>query len=224
MQIFLDTANIDEIRRAAEWGILDGVTTNPTLVAREGVPFFERLREIAAIVDGPVSAEVTATDAAGMIEQGRELAGLAGNIVVKIPIGEEGLRAVRALSREGIRVNVTLIFNANQALLAAKAGATFVSPFAGRLDDIGHDGMAVVRQIREIFRLHNIDTKVLAASIRHPLHVTEAALAGADVATVPFAVLQAMLAHPLTDRGLERFLRDWEKVYGTQVQETAGRA
>ncbi|MDI3316827.1 MAG: fructose-6-phosphate aldolase [Bacillota bacterium] len=214
MQIFLDTADIEEIRRAAEWGILDGVTTNPTLVARERVDFFERLREIAALVDGPVSAEVTATDAHGMVEQGRELAALAENIVVKIPIGEEGLKAVRTLSQAGIRVNVTLIFSANQALLAAKAGATFVSPFVGRLDDVGQDGMALVRQIGEIFRLHGIATKVLAASIRHPLHVTEAALAGADVATVPFAVLKAMLQHPLTDRGLERFLSDWEKVYG----------
>ncbi|MBX5465082.1 MAG: fructose-6-phosphate aldolase [Clostridia bacterium] len=220
MEIFLDTANIDEIRRAAAWGILDGVTTNPTLVAREGVPFFQRLREITALVEGPVSAEVTASDAAGMIEQGRELAQLASNIVVKIPVGEPGLEATRALSREGIRVNVTLVFSANQALLAAKAGASYVSPFVGRLDDIGHDGMEVVRQIREIFRLHQIPTKVLAASIRHPLHVTEAALAGADIATVPFAVLQAMLAHPLTDRGLERFLRDWERVYG----QPAGRA
>lgn len=212
MKFFIDTANIDEIREANALGILGGVTTNPTLVAKEGVSFHERLREITEEVKSSVSAEVIAEDAEGMIREGKELAAIAPNITVKIPMTLEGLKAVKALSDENIETNVTLIFNANQALLAARAGATYVSPFLGRLDDIGHDGMELVATISQIFTQHNIDTQIIAASIRHPLHVTEAALNGAHIATVPYHVLAQLVKHPLTDRGIKQFLTDWKQV------------
>ncbi len=212
MKIFIDTANLEHIREANSWGILDGVTTNPTLVAKEGMGFEEVIREICSIVDGDISAEAVSMDAEGMVREARELAKIHGNIVVKIPMTSEGLKAVKVLSAEGIRTNVTLVFSANQALMAAKAGATYVSPFVGRLDDINHTGMDLVRDIVEIFSIHGFRTQVIAASIRHPLHVTEAALAGAHVATIPYDVLKKMLKHNLTDAGIERFLKDWEKV------------
>ncbi|MEE8384718.1 MAG: fructose-6-phosphate aldolase [Dehalococcoidia bacterium] len=212
MKFFIDTANIDEIREASAMGVLDGVTTNPSLVAREGREFMDVLAEIVKIVDGPISAEVTSTDFEGMMSQARKLAKFHDNIVVKIPIISEGLKAIKACSDEGIRVNVTLCFSANQALLAAKAGAAYISPFLGRLDDIGHNGMDLIREIRTVYDNYGYPTQILAASIRSPLHVTEAALIGADVATVPFKVLQAIIKHPLTEKGQERFLADWEKV------------
>ena len=212
MQIFLDTASVEEIRTAAQWGVLGGVTTNPTLVAREGRPFTRILEEICEIVSGPVSAEVVSTEADGMIQEARRLSRIAPNIVVKVPITPEGLKAVSRVSREGIRTNVTLVFTPLQALLAARAGATYVSPFAGRLDDIGHDGMEVVRETVEIFEAYGIECQVIAASIRHPVHVLQAARAGAHVATMPFAVLKALVQHPLTERGIERFLADWARV------------
>ena len=212
MKFFIDTANIDEIREAAAMGVLDGVTTNPSLVAREGREFMDVLAEIVQIVDGPISAEVTSTEFKGMMSQARELAKFHENIVVKIPIIEEGLKAIKACSDEGIRINVTLCFSANQALLAAKAGAAYISPFLGRLDDIGHNGMDLMREIRTVYDNYGYPTQILAASIRSPLHVTEAALVGADVATVPFKVLQAIIKHPLTESGQARFLADWEKV------------
>ncbi len=212
MKFFIDTANIDEIREASAMGVLDGVTTNPSLVAREGREFMDVLAEIVKIVDGPISAEVTSTEFEGMMSQARELAKFHDNIVVKIPIISEGLKAIKACSDEGIRVNVTLCFSANQALLAAKAGAAYISPFLGRLDDIGHNGMDLIREIRTVYDNYGYPTQILAASIRSPLHVTEAALIGADVATVPFKVLQAIIKHPLTESGQERFLADWEKV------------
>jgi len=212
MKLFLDTADIKEIREANSWGILDGVTTNPSLVAKEGRDFHEALRDICAEVKGPISAEVLSLEADEMIAEGRGLAKIADNIVVKIPIVKEGLKAIKALSADGIRVNTTLIFSSPQALLAAKAGAAYVSPFLGRLDDIGHDGMALVREMREIFDNYGFSCEILAASVRHPLHVVEAARAGADVATIPFKVLEALLNHPLTDIGLQKFLKDWEKV------------
>lgn len=211
MKFFIDTANIAEIREANYLGILDGVTTNPTLVAKEGVDFHERLREITAIVKGSVSAEVISEDAEGMIKEARELAAIAPNITVKVPMTWEGLKAVKTLSAEKIETNVTLIFSANQALLAARAGATYVSPFLGRLDDIGHDGMELIKTISQIFKQADINTKIIAASIRHPMHVTEAALNGAHIATVPFNVLKQLVKHPLTDIGIERFLADWKK-------------
>jgi len=210
VKFFIDTANIDEIKEANELGILDGVTTNPTLVAKEGVDFHERLREITAEVSSSVSAEVIAEDAESMIQEGRELAKIAPNITIKIPMTLEGLKAVKVLSEEKIETNVTLIFSANQALLAARAGATYVSPFVGRLDDIGHDGMDLIATISEIFTLHQIDTEIIAASIRHPLHVTEAALHGAHIATVPYKVLKQLVHHPLTDKGIAQFNADWE--------------
>ncbi|RJQ08969.1 MAG: fructose-6-phosphate aldolase [Bacillota bacterium] len=213
MRLFLDTANIEEIREAVSWGVISGVTTNPTLVAREqGRSFGEILGEITRIVPGPVSAEAVSLDAEGMIAEARELARLAENIVVKITMTPEGLKAVKVLARDGIHTNVTLVFSANQALLAALAGAGYVSPFVGRLDDAGHDGMQVVRDIAEIFGIHGLESEIIAASIRHPLHVIDAAKAGADIATVPMKVLKAMAAHPMTDRGIEAFLSDWEKV------------
>lgn len=211
MKFFIDTANIAEIREANDLGILDGVTTNPTLVTKEGVDFHERLREITAIVKGSVSAEVISEDAEGMIKEARELAAIAPNITVKVPMTWEGLKAVKTLSAEKIETNVTLIFSANQALLAARAGATYVSPFLGRLDDIGHDGMELIKTISQIFKQADINTKIIAASIRHPMHVTEAALNGAHIATVPFNVLKQLVKHPLTDIGIERFLADWKK-------------
>jgi len=211
MKLFLDTANLDEIREAASWGVLDGITTNPSLVAKEGRDFRELIREICKIVDGPVSAEVVATTKEEMVEEGRELARIHRNVVVKIPLIVEGLKAVKALSREGIKTNVTLCFSANQALLAAKAGAAYISPFIGRLDDISHDGMAVIRDIKIIYSNYGYATRILTASVRHPLHVLEAAKAGSDAATMPFKVLEQIVKHPLTDIGLKRFLSDWNQ-------------
>ncbi|WP_034669141.1 fructose-6-phosphate aldolase [Bacillus methanolicus] len=212
MKFFIDSANIDEIREAYSLGILSGVTTNPSLVAKEkNVNFHDRLREIAELVPGSVSAEVIALDAEGMIKEGKELAAIAPNITVKLPMTQEGLKAVHALSKEGIETNVTLIFSANQALLAARAGATYVSPFLGRLDDIGHNGLELISTIAEIFAIHQIKTEIIAASIRHPQHVTEAALRGAHIATVPYKVILKLCKHPLTDKGIEAFLEDWNK-------------
>lgn len=214
MQLFLDTANVDEIRQAAEWGVISGVTTNPSLIAREGRDFRQVVKEICAIVDGPISAEVISLKAEEMVREAEELAAIHPNVVIKIPMTPEGIKATGILSKKGIRTNVTLVFSANQALLAAIAGATYVSPFVGRLDDIGHDGMEVVRQTVEIYENYLFNTQIIAASIRHPRHVLEAALAGAHIATVPFAVLKQMFAHPLTDAGIKKFLEDWAKVPG----------
>lgn len=212
MKIFLDTANLDEIRRYNDMGLVDGITTNPTLLSREGGDPAAAMREIASIVSGDVSLEVVSTDHAGMVEEGRRLRGYGSNVVVKCPMTGDGLRACRELSSGGIPVNVTLVFSANQALLAAKAGARYVSPFIGRLDDIGADGLGLVEQIIDIFGNYDFGTKVLVASVRHPLHVVEAAEMGADVVTLPPAVLGKMLRHPLTDSGLEAFLSDWAKL------------
>jgi len=214
MKIFLDTADINEIREASSWGILDGVTTNPSLVAKEGKDFLDVVREICAVVQGPVSAEVVSTTSDEMIREGKDILRRVGapNVVIKIPMIREGLRAIRTLSSEGIRVNTTLIFSAPQALLAAKAGASFVSPFVGRLDDISHVGMDIVRDIRAIFDNYDFKCEILAASIRNPLHVVDAARLGADIATMPFSVLEAIIKHPLTDIGLQKFLKDWEKL------------
>ncbi|HLR52960.1 MAG TPA: fructose-6-phosphate aldolase [Candidatus Avamphibacillus sp.] len=211
MKFFVDTANIDDIRKAKELGILAGVTTNPSLVAKEGVAFHERLKEITDEVSGSVSAEVISEDAEGMIKEGEELAAIASNITVKVPMTLEGLKAVKALSERNIKTNVTLIFNANQALLAARAGASYVSPFLGRLDDIGHDGMTLIKTIADIFNKHDIHSQIIAASIRHPLHVMDAALNGAHIATIPYNVLEQLVKHPLTDQGIEKFLADWKK-------------
>ena len=211
MKIFIDSADVADIREAASLGMVDGVTTNPSLVAKTGRSFKEIITEICDLVDGPVSAEVTAVDAKGMVEEGTEYAAWADNVVIKVPLTREGLKACKQLSSDGIGVNVTLCFSANQALLAAKAGATFISPFIGRLDDIGHDGMQLIEDICTIYdHYDHLDTEVLVASVRHPRHVTEAAKLGADVATIPFPVLDKMLHHPKTDSGLERFLKDWE--------------
>lgn len=210
MKLFIDTANVSEIREMA-W-LVDGVTTNPTLVAREKRPFEEVIVEICGIVDGPVSAEVTALGPDGMTSQARELAAIHENVVIKIPMTEAGMQAVARLSGEGIRTNVTLVFSANQALLAAKCGATFVSPFVGRIDDVGGDGMGLIAEILGIYANYAFPTEVLVASVRHPRHVVEAATLGADVATVPYAVLKKLFDHPLTDAGIERFLKDWEEV------------
>jgi transaldolase len=212
MKFFIDTASVSEIREAAALGLLDGVTTNPSLLSKEKGDPREILREITKIVDGPVSAEVTAVDHDGMVAQGLELRKLAENIVVKIPMTLEGLRALRTLSSQDVPTNCTLVFNATQALMAAKAGATFASPFVGRLDDISTDGMQLIEQICTIYRNYDYDTQVLVASVRHPIHVVQAALLGADVVTMPAKVIQQLAAHPLTDIGLERFLADWEKV------------
>ncbi len=211
MKLFLDTAIVEEIRAAHAWGVVDGVTTNPSLIAQSGRKFEEVVAEICAIVDGPVSAEVTAPDAAGMIAQARPLAAIHKNVVIKVPMTAEGLKTAHALKGEGIKTNVTLIFSPAQALLAAKAGAAFVSPFVGRLDDVGHVGMELVEQIRAIFDNDDYGCEIITASVRSPLHVIDAALAGADIATVPFKVLDQCLRHPLTDLGIERFLKDWEK-------------
>jgi len=211
MKIFLDTANIDDIRRGAAMGVLDGVTTNPTLVAREGVDYKARVLEICSVVDGPISAECISTELEALVEETRRVAAWHPNIAVKIPMTEVGLAAIRRVSAEGIRVNTTLIFSANQALLAAKAGAAFVSPFVGRLNDAGHDGMEVIREIVQVFDTYQIDCEVLAASIRGPRDVTEAALAGSHIATIPAAVLFQMVDHPLTDKGIEIFLADAKK-------------
>ena len=213
MKIFLDTANIDEIKEGASWGIVDGVTTNPSLIAKEKRDFKQVVKEICDIVDGPISAEVISEDSDGMISEARELVKIHKNIVIKIPMTVEGLKAVSMLSKEGIKTNVTLIFSPNQALLAAKAGATYVSPFLGRLDDVGSQGMDLVRTIVEIFFNYDYDTEVIAASIRHPLHVVDAALAGAHIATIPMKVLQQMVKHPLTDKGIESFMNDWKGAF-----------
>ena len=212
MQFFIDTADIGEIKRALEMGLCDGVTTNPSLVAKTGRPFDQVLREIVSIVRGPVSAEVTAVEAEGMLKEARTYAKFADNVVVKIPLILEGLKAVKTLTAEGIRTNVTLCFSPTQALLAAKAGATYVSPFVGRLDDVSEEGMALVGQILEIYRNYELSTQVLVASVRNPMHVVQAARMGADVATIPFNVLEQLARHPLTDIGLKKFLSDWEKV------------
>ena len=213
MRFFIDTANVEEIRRAAKMGFICGVTTNPSLIAKEGRDFSEVIREIAQIVDGPISAEVISLDAAAMIDEGRQIAGLHPNMVVKIPMTEEGLEAVSVLSKEGIRTNVTLIFSAAQALLAARAGATYVSPFLGRLDDISTDGLQLIADIAEIFSVHAIETQIIAASIRHPMHVVECAKLGAHIATVPYKVFQQMIKHPLTTAGIDKFMADWNSVY-----------
>ncbi|MGI9405466.1 MAG: fructose-6-phosphate aldolase [Hyphomicrobiaceae bacterium] len=212
MKFFVDTADVDEIRELAETGLLDGVTTNPSLIAKSGRDFIEVVKEICDIVDGPVSAEVTATEAAAMIEEGRKLAKIADNVAIKVPLTWDGLKACRALSNDGRQVNVTLCFSANQALLAAKAGAAFISPFIGRLDDIGIDGMELIEEIRTIYDNYpKLKTEILAASIRSVNHVKDSALAGADMATVPPATLKALVKHPLTDKGLDAFLSDWAK-------------
>ena len=212
MKIFLDTANIKQIREAASWGILDGVTTNPTLVSRENAKFKDLIKEICDIVLGPVSVESVSTKAEDIIEESRNLAKIADNVVVKIPICVEGLKATKVLSQEGIHINTTLIFSPLQALLAAKAGARYVSPFVGRLDDIAHEGINVVEGIVTIFDNYGIDAEIIVGSVRHPLHVIEASYIGADIATIPFGVLEKMVKHPLTDIGMERFLNDWKKV------------
>lgn len=211
MEFFIDTAEINEVRTALEWGMLDGVTTNPTLIAKQGKKYLPTVQEIAEMVPGPVSGEVLATDLDGMLEEGRRLAGLADNVVVKVPLGPPGLQAVRRFSQEGIRTNVTLCFSPAQALLAAKAGADYISPFVGRLDDVGSIGMEVVEQTVAIYQNYEFETRVLVASVRNPLHVVTAALIGADVATMPFKVLEQLYRHPLTDVGLEKFLSDWRK-------------
>ena len=212
MKFFIDTANIDEIKEAASIGVLDGVTTNPTLISREEGHPTDILRKICEIVDGPISAEVISLDWEGMIKEGTEVAKLHQNIVVKIPMTKEGLKAVKALNSDGIRTNVTLVFTAIQALLAARAGASFISPFVGRLDDITTPGMETISQIVQIFRNYSIQTEIIVASVRNPLHVLDAALMGADIATIPFKVIEQLTKHPLTDKGIENFLKDWEKV------------
>ena len=212
MKFFLDTAIIDEIREVNDLGILAGVTTNPTLVAKSGRVFEEVLQEILQIVKGSVSAEVISREASGMIEEGERLAAYGENVTIKVPMTWEGLKAVSHFASKGIQTNVTLIFSANQALLAARAGATYVSPFLGRLDDISHNGLQLVEEIASIFSVHDISTEIIAASVRHPLHVTQAALAGADIATVPYNVIKQLIKHPLTDQGIEKFERDWQQV------------
>lgn len=216
MKFFIDTANVEDIRKANDMGIICGVTTNPSLIAKEGRDFNQVIKEIASIVDGPISGEVkaTTTDAEGMIKEGREIAAIHPNMIVKIPMTTEGLKAVKVLTAEGIKTNVTLIFSANQALLAARAGATYVSPFLGRLDDISVCGTDLIRDIVEIFEVAGIDTEIIAASVRHPMHVTECALAGADISTVPYKVLEQMTHHPLTDQGIEKFQKDYLAVFG----------
>ena len=213
MKFFLDTANLDEIKTGASWGIVDGVTTNPTLIAREGRPIDEQVRMICDIVDGDISAEVVSTEAGAMIAEGRKLAKIHKNIVVKCPLTREGIKATSAFSKEGIRVNVTLCFSAGQALLAAKAGAYIISPFVGRLDDVGAVGMDLVRAITQIYRNYGYKTQVIAASLRGPLHVIDAALAGAHIATMPFTVMDMLFNHPLTDKGIDQFMKDYNKVF-----------
>ncbi len=216
MRFFIDTANVDDIRKANDMGVICGVTTNPSLIAKEGRVFEEVIAEIASIVDGPISGEVkaTTTDAEGMIKEGREIAKIHPNMVVKIPMTTEGLKAVKVLSAEGIKTNVTLIFTANQALLAARAGATYVSPFLGRLDDISVRGVDLITEISEIFDVAGIETEIIAASIRNPMHITDCALAGADIATVPYKVIEQMTHHPLTDAGIKKFQEDYIAVFG----------
>lgn len=216
MKFFIDTANVEDIKRANDMGVICGVTTNPSLIAKEGRDFKEVIKEITSIVDGPISGEVKATtvDAEGMIREGRAIAAIHPNMVVKIPMTVEGLKAVKVLSAEGIKTNVTLIFTANQALLAAEAGATYVSPFLGRLDDINQPGIELVRTIAEIFSIYGYETEIIAASVRNPIHVTDCALAGADIATVPYKVIEQMAKHPLTDQGIEKFQADYKAVFG----------
>lgn len=212
MKLFIDTANVADIREANDMGVICGVTTNPSLIAKEGRDFVEVVKEITTIVDGPISAEVISLECDGMVKEAMELAKIHRNIIIKIPMTAEGLKAVKILTAEGIKTNVTLIFSAAQALLAARAGATYVSPFLGRLDDIGTVGMNLIEEIADIFNIHDIPTEIIAASIRNPIHVIDAARAGCDIATVPFGVIKQMLKHPLTDSGIERFLKDWETV------------
>jgi transaldolase len=212
MKIFIDTANIEEIKAANEWGIIDGVTTNPTLVAKEGKDFKSMVNQILSIVDGPISVEVISTDSEGMVKEALVMSKWSKNIVIKIPMIPEGLKAVKILNEKGIKTNVTLVFSVNQALLAAKAGATYVSPFIGRLDDIGHDGMQIIRDLVQIYKEYGFKTEIIVASVRHPLHVVESAKIGAHVATIPYNVIEKMFKHPLTDNGLEKFLNDWKKV------------
>lgn len=210
MKIFVDTANVDEIRKASELGVICGVTTNPSLIAKEGRDFNEVIKEITEIVDGPISGEVISMECEGMVKEAREIAKIHKNMIVKIPMCEEGLKAVNILHKEGIKTNVTLIFSALQALLAARAGASYVSPFLGRLDDIGSKGIQLIEDISEIFKLHNIDAEIISASIRHPMHVLECAKAGSTIATIPYKVIIQMIKHPLTDAGIEKFLKDYE--------------
>ena len=210
MKFFLDTANIDEIKAVNDMGVISGVTTNPSLIAKEGKDFTETIKEIASIVDGAISGEVNSDDAEGMIKEGREIAAIHPNMVVKIPMTAEGLKAVKVLTKEGIKTNVTLVFSATQALLAARAGATYVSPFVGRLDDIGQDGLSLIEEIVDIFNVNAIETEIIVASVRNPIHVAQAARMGADIATVPYKVITQMTKHPLTDKGIENFLKDWE--------------
>ena len=217
MKFFIDTADINEIKAAMEMGLIDGVTTNPTLVSRTGRPFLEVAKEIVETVPGPVSLEVVSLDTQGMVDEARQLAKLGDNVVIKIPMTTEGLKAVKVLSAEGIKTNVTLVFSPLQALLAAKAGATYVSPFVGRLDDIGHDGMELISQIVQIYENYGFETEIIVASVRHPQHVLQAALIGADIATIPFKVIKQLAKHPLTDIGIERFLEDWAKVPDREV-------
>lgn len=216
MKFFIDTANVEDIKKANDMGVICGVTTNPSLIAKEGKNFNDVIKEITSIVDGPISGEVKATTvkAEDMITEAREIAKIHKNMVVKIPMTVEGLKAVKVLAKEGIKTNVTLIFSANQALLAARAGATYVSPFLGRLDDISTDGLELIRTIADIFVTHDIDTEIISASVRHPIHVTECALAGADIATVPYNVIEQMTKHPLTEQGIEKFKKDYEAVFG----------
>ena len=216
MKFFIDTANVDEIRKANDMGIICGVTTNPSLIAKEGRNFNEVIREITSIVDGAISGEVkaTTTDAEGIIREAREIAQIHPNMVVKIPMTDEGLKAVKVLSRDGIKTNVTLVFNATQALFAAKAGATYVSPFLGRLDDISTPGIDLIRTISDIFQIHGIETEIICASIRNPIHIVDCALAGADIATVPYKVIEQCIKHPLTDAGIEKFKKDYIAVFG----------
>ena len=214
MRFFLDTANIEHIKEANEMGVICGVTTNPSLVAKEGRDFNEVIKEITEIVDGPISGEVISEDAQGMIKEGREIAAIHKNMIVKIPMTAEGLKATKVLSKEGIKTNVTLIFSVTQALLAANAGATYVSPFLGRIDDISMDGMELVRNIAEIFAIHGIETEIIAASVRNPIHVIQAAQAGADISTIPYSLVLQMIKHPLTDQGLEKFKADWAAAFG----------
>lgn len=212
MKLFIDTADVDEIKEINSWGVIDGVTTNPSLIAKSGRKFEEVVKEITSIVDGPISAEVVSEDHEGMIEEARHLSKIHKNIVIKIPMTKEGLKAVKVLTKEKIKTNVTLVFTSSQALLAAKAGASYVSPFLGRLDDISSDGVALIEEIAAIFQNYGIETEIIAASIRHPMHVIQCALAGSDIATIPYKVFVQMLNHPLTDSGIERFLKDWESV------------
>lgn len=216
MKIFIDTANIDEIREANDWGIVDGVTTNPSLVAKEGGDFISLIKEITNIVDGPISVEVVSLEADAMVDEARKLSQIHKNVIIKIPLTKDGLKAVKVLAKEKVKTNVTLCFSATQALLAAKAGAAYISPFIGRLDDISQTGMELIRDIKQIYSNYDIGTEIIVASVRHPLHVLEAAKIGADIATVPFAVINKLFSHPLTDIGITRFLKDWEGLNKTK--------